>query len=175
MNYLVKGFFGMTVSVLLLGCSASSSPPPPVQASVTASPVQNLPITAKATFKEQVIQLEVARTPKQQEIGLMNRPPLPDDRGMLFSFEPPRPVVFWMKNTPSPLDMVFLLNGEVKAIAADALPCASDPCPTYSSNAPVNQVIELRSGRAKELGLVVGDRLSIEFLSPPASLSTPTP
>jgi len=86
---------------------------------------------------------------------------------MLFPFDPPRPVIFWMKNTPSPLDMVFLLNGEVKAIAADARPCAADPCPTYGSDDAVNQVIELRSGRAKELGLQVGDRLSIEFLSSP--------
>jgi uncharacterized membrane protein (UPF0127 family) len=72
-----------------------------------------------------------------------------------------------MKNTPSPLDMVFLLNGKVKAIAVDAHPCAADPCPTYSSNDTVNQVIELRSGRAEELGLKVGDRLSIEFLDSP--------
>lgn len=169
MNHSVlSGFLGMTVSVLLLGCSTSSSLSPVAQASATtsqASPSQTLPITAKATFKDQVIQLEVARTSDQQEVGLMNRPPLPDDRGMLFPFEPPRPVIFWMKNTPSPLDMVFLLNGEVKAIAADAQPCAADPCPTYSSNDAINQVIELRSGRAEELGLKVGDRLSIEFLN----------
>jgi uncharacterized protein len=173
MNHSVlKGLFGMTVSILLLSCSASSSPSPVEQSqspvpTPQASPSQTLPITAKATLNNQVIQLEVARTPKQQEVGLMNRPPLPDDRGMLFLFEPPRPVIFWMKNTPSPLDMVFLLNGEVKAIAADAPPCAADPCPTYGSNDAVNQVIELRSGRAEELGLKVGDRLSIEFLSSP--------
>jgi uncharacterized protein len=173
MNHSVlKGLFGITVSILLLSCSASSSPSPVEQSqspvpTPQASPSQTLPITAKATLNNQVIQLEVARTPKQQEVGLMNRPPLPDDRGMLFLFEPPRSVIFWMKNTPSPLDMVFLLNGEVKAIAADARPCAADPCPTYSSNDDINQVIELRSGRAEELGLKVGDRLSIEFLSNP--------
>jgi uncharacterized protein len=175
MNHSVlKGLFGMTVSILLLSCS-TSSPPSPVDQSVEQSPVltpqaspsQTLPITAKATLNNQVIQLEVARTPKQQEVGLMNRPPLPDDRGMLFLFEPPRPVIFWMKNTPSPLSRNTISNGEVKAIAADARPCAADPCPTYSSNDDINQVIELRSGRAEELGLKVGDRLSVEFLSNP--------
>lgn len=168
-HFVLKGLFGMTFSVLFLGCSSSSLLPiaqAPVPIS-QASPSQTLPITAKATFKDQVIQLEVAQTPEQQEVGLMNRPVLADDRGMLFPFEPPRPVIFWMKNTPSPLDIVFLLNGEVKAIAADARPCAADPCPTYSSNDAVNQVIELRSGRAKELGLKVGDRLSIEKLDSP--------
>jgi uncharacterized protein len=87
----------------------------------------------------------------------------------LFTFEPPRPVVFWMKNTPSPLDMVFMLNGEVKAVTINAPYCESDPCPTYSSNGTVNQVIELRAGRAEELGIKVGDRLTIE------SISTPSP
>ena len=168
-HFVLKGLLGMTVSILLLGCSTSSSPPSVAQSPTTlqSSPSQTLPITAKATFKDQVIQLEVARTPEQQEVGLMNRPPLSADRGMLFPFEPPRPVIFWMKNTPSPLDMVFLLNGEVKAIAVDAHPCAADPCPTYGSNDAVNQVIELRSGRTGELGLKVGDRLSIEFLNSP--------
>lgn len=102
----------MAVSVLLLGCTASD-PSPLAQAPAPvsqASPIQTLPITAKATFQDQVIQLEVAQTPEQQEIGLMNRPPLAADRGMLFPFEPPRPVIFWMKNTPSPLDIVFCLT-----------------------------------------------------------------
>jgi uncharacterized protein len=161
-------FCGMSLSLLLLGCSTSTLPsaaPPAAQASVQASePQQTLPITAKATYQDQVIQLEVAKTPDQQQTGLMNRPPLPDDRGMLFPFDPPRPVVFWMKNTPSPLDIVFLLNGEVKAIAPNAAPCTADPCPTYSSGTAINQVIELRSGRAAELGLEVGDRVTIEFL-----------
>jgi uncharacterized protein len=162
----LKGLFGIAVSVLLLSCTTPPSSPPAQAPTPTAlaTPNQSLPITAKATFKDQVIQLEVAQTPEQQEIGLMNRPPLPDDRGMLFPFEPPRPVAFWMKNTPSPLDIIFLLNGEVKAIAANAPYCASDPCPTYSSNATVNQVIELRAGRAEELGIKVGDRLTIESI-----------
>jgi uncharacterized protein len=172
MNHsLLKGLFGITVSVFLLSCTTAPNAPTAQTPAPTAlaTPNQTLPITATATFKDQVIQLEVAQTPEQQEIGLMNRPPLPDDRGMLFPFEPPRPVVFWMKNTPSSLDIVFLLNGEVKAIAANAPYCAADPCPTYSSNATVNQVIELRAGRAEELGIKVGDRLTIE------SISTPSP
>lgn len=173
MNHSVlKALSGMTIGVLLLGCSTSSYPTSVAQSPAPIlqnSPSQTLPITAKTTVKDQVIQLEVARTQEQRQIGLMNRPPLPDDRGMLFLFETPRIVVLWMKNTPSPLDMVFLLDGEVKAIAVDARPCTADPCPVYGSTDTVNQVIELRSGRAEELGLKVGDRLSIEFLDRPSS------
>jgi uncharacterized protein len=127
---------------------------------------QYLPISAETEIGGQRIQLEVARTPQEQSKGLMHRPPLPDDRGMLFLFNPPRPVQFWMKNTPSPLDMVFLRDGEVQAIVENALPCAADPCPTYGPDRSVaiDQVIELRSGRAAELGLTAGDRITIEFL-----------
>jgi uncharacterized membrane protein (UPF0127 family) len=127
---------------------------------------QYLPISAETEIGGQRIQLEVARTPQEQSKGLMHRPPLPDDRGMLFLFNPPRPVQFWMKNTPSPLDMVFLRDGEVQAIVESALPCQADPCPTYGPDrsVPIDQVIELRSGRAAELGLTAGDRITIEFL-----------
>lgn len=124
---------------------------------------QVLPISAEVTIGDQVVQLEVARTAAEQTQGLMYRPALPDDQGMLFPFDPPRPLRFWMRNTPQPLDMVFLLNGEVKAVIANVPPCSSQPCPTYGPGTDVNQVIELRSGRAAELGLKAGDQLQIRF------------
>lgn len=132
-----------------------------------SQPGQHLPISAEADIGGEIIQLEVARTAQEQAKGLMYRPPLPNDRGMLFPFNPPRPVQFWMKNTPSPLDMVFLRDGEVQAIVEDVPPCESDPCPTYGPETPVpiDQVLELRSGRAAELGLEVGDRVNIQFLN----------
>lgn len=136
----------------------SSAPPPTVQEDLT----QVLPISAEAKIGDQLIQLEVARTPQEQAQGLMYRPTLPDDQGMLFPFPVPRPLRFWMMNTPEPLDMVFMLNGEVKAVI-NAPPCTTRPCPTYGPGTDVNQVIELRSGRAKELGLEVGDQVEIRF------------
>jgi uncharacterized membrane protein (UPF0127 family) len=131
---------------------------------VEDSRAQVLPITATAQMGDQVIQLEVARTRSQQALGLMFRPPLPDNRGMLFPFEPPRPVQFWMRDVPVPLDMVFLREGEIQAIAAEVPPCTTRTCPVYGPATEVDQVIELRSGRAAELGLAVGDRVIIEFL-----------
>jgi uncharacterized membrane protein (UPF0127 family) len=128
---------------------------------------QYLPITATATISGREIQLEVANTPNEQEKGLMFRPPLADDRGMLFIFKPARPVAFWMKNTPSPLDIIFLLDGEVKAIARNATTCKSDPCPIYPEGGVVaDSVIEMRSGLTQEIGLKEGDRISVKFLLP---------
>jgi uncharacterized protein len=158
---------GIGLGILLLACappSVSSSPGTPAPGVPEANGGQVLPITAVAEAAGQIIQLEVARTPEQQAMGLMFRSPLPADRGMLFLFNPPRQVHFWMKNTPSPLDMIFLRNGEVKAISLNVPPCTTTPCPTYGPWTEIDQVIELRSGRATELGLKVGDRVSIRFL-----------
>jgi uncharacterized membrane protein (UPF0127 family) len=133
-----------------------------------SSSSQILPIEAIATVPDKAIelQLEVARTPAQQSLGLMNRDldSLPENQGMLFPFDPPRPVTFWMKNVQINLDMIFLRDGVVVAIAADVPPCTSDPCPTYGPPTVVDQVIEVRGGQAEKMGLAVGDQVALEFL-----------
>jgi len=133
---------------------------PPAQAQ---SP-QNLSVGARATIGNQVIELEVARTSASQALGLMFRETLADDRGMLFPFNPPQPVRFWMKNVSFPLDMIFLRQGEIRAIAPNVPPCDRTPCPTYGPDVLVDQVIELRGNRAADLGLKVGDDIIVEFL-----------
>lgn len=170
---------GIALSMLLLGCAASGPgkvsdgtpltsdkqlPPPPSLLSSSKDSGQMLPISATAEMAGQQISLEVARTPQEQAMGLMYRTSLAPDRGMLFSFNSPQPVSFWMKNTKIPLDMVFLQKGEVKAIEANVPPCTTNPCPSYGPQTLIDQVIELRGGRAAELGLKVGDRVSIKFL-----------
>ncbi|MEA5468464.1 DUF192 domain-containing protein [Spirulina sp. 06S082] len=128
---------------------------------------QMLPIRATARMGGETIQLEVAETPEQQALGLMFRDRLPDDRGMLFSFDPPRPVGFWMKNVSIYLDMVFLQDGEIRYIAANVPPCnkPASQCPAYGPPEAIDRVIELRGGRAEELELKIGDRVTIEFLN----------
>jgi uncharacterized protein len=156
------------LSIFLMGCSVPTTAKPPSLTSGSQTPApenlgQTLPISAKAIVPNgTTIQLEVAQTPQQQAMGLMYRPALPDNRGMLFGFPSAQPVSFWMKNVPVPLDMVFLHNGVIKYIQT-APPCASQPCPTYGPNTPIDKVIELRSGRAAELKLKVGDIVKIEF------------
>jgi uncharacterized membrane protein (UPF0127 family) len=176
----------VSLSVCLMGCAPTASetakPTDTPSIPATSSPqaltpqtkpkpvselAQYLPITATATISGREIQLEVANTYEQQEKGLMFRPPLTDDRGMLFPFTPARPVAFWMKNTPSPLDIIFLLNGEVKAIARNATTCKSDPCPIYPEGGVVaDNVIEVKAGLTQEIGLKEGDRISVKFLLP---------
>ncbi len=135
----------------------------PVSTSVVAQG-QNLPISAQVSIGEKIIKLEVASSAQQQALGLMYRNSLADDRGMLFPFDPPRSVNFWMKNVVINLDMIFLKDGQIVSIAANVPPCTNEPCPIYGPVQPIDQVIELRGGRAAELGLKEGDRLTVEFL-----------
>lgn len=120
---------------------------------------QILPISVNTNIGDRAIALEVAQTPQEQQIGLMFRTELPEDRGMLFPIEPARNVRFWMKNVFIELDMIFLRGGVVQAIIPNVPPCLTENCPNYGPDVPVDAVMELRGGRAAQLGLKVGDRL----------------
>ncbi|MEM7064161.1 MAG: DUF192 domain-containing protein [Cyanobacteria bacterium P01_B01_bin.77] len=183
-NWHTRRYLPLLACCLLLACSTPSAETPPAEtpsaetappaadpaptdaASMLTGPGQVLLITAQATIAGETFDLEVAETDQQQRLGLMHRKVLPDNRGMLFPFSPARPVGFWMKNVPVGLDMVFLYQGQVQGIA-EAPPCEADPCPTYSpGRLLVDNVIELRIGRAAELGLQKGDQVEITYLTP---------
>lgn len=156
--------------VLLLGCyplmQAPQAGQPPTQetTNVVRSQAQSLPVTAQARIGQEIIDLEVARTAKEQATGLMYRQTLADNRGMLFPFAKAQQVSFWMRNVAIPLDMIFLQDGRVVEIAANVPPCNTSACPTYGPQSPVDAVIELRGGRAAELNLQVGDTVSVKTL-----------
>lgn len=104
--------------------------------------------------------VEPARTAAAQEQGLMYRTDLRRDGGMLFWPYPPdgggpRVANFWMKNTPTPLDIVFIrANGSIARIADNAVPYSET---MVSSGEPIAAVLELVGGRTAELGIAEGD------------------
>ncbi|MGJ3629784.1 DUF192 domain-containing protein [Sphingomonas sp. MMS24-JH45] len=110
----------------------------------------------------------MARTPAEQQRGLMFRPPLPDDGGMLFFPYPadgsgPSEASFWMKDTPSPLDIVFIrADRTIAAIANDTVPYSETP---VTSGEPV-AVLELRAGRCGRTGHRRGRRSPLVIRSP---------
>lgn len=138
----------------------------PVVPAPEPTAAQSLPVTGSLTIGSQVIGLEVARTPRELETGLMFRTELPPDRGMAFVFDEPAALSFWMKDTLIPLDIVYVLDGVVSSIVADAPPCEEDPCPIYPSDGRADTVIELAAGRAAELGIVPGTRLDLQLDAP---------
>ena len=110
--------------------------------------------TAEGRFEFQV---EMASTPAQRNRGLMFRDELAADRGMLFDFQQTQPVTMWMRNTLISLDMLFVReDGRISRIVAETEPLSDR---TIGSGGPVRAVLELRGGRAAELGIRPGDRL----------------
>ena len=110
-----------------------------------------------------VVDLELALTAEEAANGLMFRPSLPENRGMLFIFNQPRRPAFWMKNTLIPLDLVFLDSaGAVVDLIADVPPCAADPCPSYPPSQPALAVLEIGAGVAAKHSLEIGSTIEFE-------------
>ena len=117
--------------------------------------LEQIPLTISSNGKTHRFIVEVARTGPEQQQGLMNRASLAPDRGMIFPYDPPQPVAFWMKNTLIPLDLIYVApGGRILRIEANAVPLSLDPLP---SGGPVEAVLELAGGRAAELGIGQGD------------------
>jgi uncharacterized membrane protein (UPF0127 family) len=99
--------------------------------------------------------VELARTPAQQELGLMFRSALAPDAGMLFDFGETKPASFWMKNTLIPLDMLFIgADGRVADIHEHAVPLSEA---VIQSRVPVRAVLEVNGDTVAQLGIRVGD------------------
>ena len=108
--------------------------------------------------------VEVADTASERALGLMGRQKLASSKGMLFVYERPQTVAFWMENTFIPLDMVFADEaGVVKKIAEHARPLDRTPIPGGDD---ILFVLEINAGLAKGLGLTEGTVLRHPSIDP---------
>jgi uncharacterized membrane protein (UPF0127 family) len=99
--------------------------------------------------------VEVMRTDEERARGLMQRRYLPEDRGMLFDFKNPGPVMMWMKDTFIPLDMLFIRkDGSIARIAEMTEPHSTRTIP---SGEDVLAVLEINGGISAKLGIKAGD------------------
>ncbi|MEL6324252.1 MAG: DUF192 domain-containing protein [Pseudomonadota bacterium] len=102
-----------------------------------------------------VFQVELADEPEEISRGLMERTDLPRDHGMIFDFGEPREANMWMRNTPLPLDMLFIAaDGRIMAIAKNTRPYSER---IINPGIPVKSVLELNAGVSDELGISPGD------------------
>lgn len=104
------------------------------------------------------VAVELALTPTEQAKGLMWRESMPEGHGMLFVFADSRPRSFWMKNTPLPLDIVYIDDGRIVSIAASTTPYSTGPIP---SGAPARYVLEVTGGFCERHAITVGARVEI--------------
>jgi uncharacterized protein len=101
--------------------------------------------------------VEVADTIGERSKGLMYRENLPRSAGMLFVYDKPQRVAFWMKNTLIPLDMIFVdSTGRVARVHSNAIPLDETPIPGGDG---VVAVLEVNGGLAKRLGINEGSAM----------------
>ena len=111
-----------------------------------------------------VLQGEVMVTDADRQMGLMFRPSLPMDRGMLFVFEGLDFHPFWMKNCKFPIDIVWLdEKKKVVHVEESVPPCKADPCPQYPPSQKAAYVVEMNAGQARKEGALIGASVSFEL------------
>jgi hypothetical protein len=155
--------FGALWLTCLLTAGCSQSAPRPDAAAQPSATVTKVELPHAVLPDGFLVDLELAVTPQEVTDGLMYRPSLPEQRGMLFIFDVDRYPAFWMKNTLISLDLVFLdSSGAVVDIAAGVPPCASDPCPTYAPKNPARAVLEIAAGAAAAHGVEPGAVITFE-------------
>jgi uncharacterized membrane protein (UPF0127 family) len=147
-------------AVLALGVGAGGVAYMNSGAELDVAAVATLPLTIRSANGTHAFRVERAKTEAEQARGLMFRTDLKPDGGMLFWPYPakggkPVEANFWMKNTPSPLDILYIrADGTIARIAENTVPFSEVPIP---SGEPVGAVLELMGGRAAELGIAEGD------------------
>jgi len=116
-------------------------------------------------FRNECFNVELAKTEKEHERGLMFRKILGKDEGMLFIFRDEGIYPFWMKNTFLPLDIVWIdKDFRVVYISKNTLPCEENlPCPTISPKEKAKYVLEVKGETAERIGLRVGEKVNIEI------------
>jgi len=123
------------------------------------------PQPSRVCFNGSCFLVELARTPAEQERGLMYRQSLTADRGMLFIFANAGVYSFWMKNTFIPLDIIWLdQNGRVVFIRPNAQPCpAEGDCSSIDPGVSAKYVLEINAKLADKMELEVGDAMEISI------------
>ena len=120
------------------------------------------PATAPLTLPSgKVLEVELMVTDHDRAMGLMFRPSLPEDRGLLLVFRGEDFHGIWMKNCRFPIDIVWIdREQQIVHVAENVPPCKDDPCPTYETMRRAAYVLELNAGQARKEGAVVGARVS---------------
>jgi len=155
----------MALAILLLpaACTADTTSQPAPSTSTAPAAHPNDPPAMKfetTTFiiKGKEFTIELALSPEQSERGLMYRDSMPQDHGMLFVFDAPQRLKFWMKNTRIGLDIIFL-DKDLRVVQVEhAKPLDEN---NVGPDSPTQYVIELNAGAADKLGLKTGDKIEI--------------
>jgi uncharacterized membrane protein (UPF0127 family) len=149
-------------ALLLSAVAAAASASPPDRAPALFPALRQATITATTATGAHEFSVWIAADARSRERGLMYVRELPPGSGMLFLFEFPQPLAFWMKNTYLSLDLVFIGgDGRVLNVVENAKPLSLDP---IESDGDAIAVLEVVAGTARRLDLKAGNRVELPGL-----------
>jgi len=115
----------------------------------------SLAITTNSGTK--IFSVQIADTSKVKEKGLMFVKKMPDNHGMLFTYDTERITNMWMKNTYISLDMLFINgNKEIVKIVKNTIPHSEE---IISSSSKVRYILEINGGMSDKLNIKIGDKV----------------
>ncbi|MCK4909148.1 MAG: DUF192 domain-containing protein [Planctomycetes bacterium] len=135
--------------VIVIGAYLVLIPPKP-------TPPQQTPVILRINQHE--LQIEVVFTPQTRAKGLMNRPSLPENNGMLFIYPNEQPLSFWMKNTRIPLAIAFIKADHTIIQIESMKPFDAN---STVSKKPVKYALEVNDGWFKKHRIKVGNRVEL--------------
>lgn len=113
--------------------------------------------------REIAFQVEIADTPTKREMGLQYRRELAPDHGMIFLFPTEEQQSFWMKNTPIPLDMIFIsAERKIVGIVENTVPFSLDGRAVSGKS---QYVLEINGGLSRRYGFKAGDSVRFQGFS----------
>lgn len=155
----------LLLTIMSLACQTGDQGGSNVSAAAEIKEQPQKLFSTQAILAGHKIEVMLARSTDEKTRGLMFYTALADNQGMLFVYESPRVMSFWMKNTRIPLDLVFFSeNLEITEWIEGMRPGYGEPefsLPRYVANSPAQYALELSAGSVVRLGLKPGDRLEI--------------
>ncbi|GAN63653.1 DUF192 domain-containing protein [Acetobacter indonesiensis] len=161
-----QGILGVAAACLLAGvlsgATAIASTEDMSEPTQAQSVLPREDLTIVSGSGKHIFSVELARTPRQQQVGEMFRTQLAPNNGMLFLWSAPQQSDMWMENTLIPLDIVFIApDHRIQAIAENAVPRS---LAHISSHGVVSATLELAGGTTARLGITVGDKVEAPSL-----------
>ena len=138
------------------GLPGAASPVPTTASPVPTATLPALHITT-AAGADVVVYVEVADSPDEHQVGLMNRPSLPPDQGMLFDFGSETQTAFWMRNTLIPLSIAWFTRDGTIVDIQDMQPQTDD---LHSPKAAYWYALEVNQGFFARHGVAPGDKVT---------------
>lgn len=153
---LLRALMIVVLLSLTTGCGRGDAPRDPAGVKTVADYFV-VPVGAKT------VKMQLAIKPREMEHGLMGREDLKSDEGMLFLYDAPQRMSFWMRNTPTPLDIGFFTADGVLKEVYQMYPF--DETPVMSRSLELQFALEMKQGWFEFNGVKPGSKLDLKALA----------